>query len=78
MAKKTVLKDLMKYAPMSIELAQQISNDSMVGTGVNAEGEVQTEYIDIEAVSRYEETTERGQAEDTNANSELFDDEARA
>ena len=78
MAKKTVLKDLMKYAPMSIELAQQISNDSMVGTGVNAEGEVQTEYIDIEVVSRYEETTERGQAEDTNANSELFDDEAGA
>lgn len=58
MAKKTVLKDLMKYAPMSIELAQQVSNDSMVATGINPDGEVQTEYIDVEAIVRVEETQE--------------------
>lgn len=48
MAKKTVLKDLLKYAPMSIELAQQISNDNLAGTGITPDGEVQGEYIDIE------------------------------
>lgn len=48
MAKKTVLKDLMKYAPMSIELAQQISNDNIAGIGITNDGEVQAEYIDIE------------------------------
>jgi recombination protein RecT len=78
MAKKTVLKDLMKYAPMSIELAQQISNDSMVGTGIAPDGQVETDYIDIDVVTRYEETDEQGQANDTNASSELFDNGAGA
>jgi recombination protein RecT len=53
MAKKTVLKDLLKYAPLSIELAQQMSTDNTVGTEITADGQVQTEYIDVEFSASY-------------------------
>ncbi|HCT0469612.1 TPA: recombinase RecT [Staphylococcus pseudintermedius] len=39
MAKKTVLKDLLKYAPKSIEISQAVGSDSKV-TEINKQGEI--------------------------------------
>jgi len=66
MAKKTVLKDLLKYAPLSIEMAQQISTDNTVGTNIDADGQVQTEYIDVEFNATYDGSPDDDPALNTN------------
>lgn len=66
MAKKTVLKDLLKYAPLSIEMAQQISTDNTVGTSIDADGQVQTEYIDVEFNAMYDGSPDGDPALNTN------------
>lgn len=49
MAKKTVLKDVLKYAPRSIELQRQLSNDETIKHDIASDmTEVQPEYIDVE------------------------------
>jgi recombination protein RecT len=53
MAKKTVLKDLLKYAPKSVEFAEQIENDDVVFKGIGEEAEI----IEMEQV---EQPTENG------------------
>lgn len=50
MAKKTVLKDLLKYAPKSIEVSQAVGSDSKV-TELNDRGEI----IDVTDYSQEEE-----------------------
>lgn len=53
MAKKTVIKQLLKYAPISIELQQAIHTDSTVKTKIDADMslvEDESEYIEAEAV----------------------------
>lgn len=50
MAKKTVLKDLLKYAPKAIEVSQAIGSDSKVSE-INDEGEI----IDVTDYSQEEE-----------------------
>lgn len=48
MAKKTVLKDLLKYAPMSIEAHNQFTNDETIKHDIAADmSEVPGDYIDI-------------------------------
>jgi recombination protein RecT len=66
MAKKTVLKDLLKYAPLSIEMAQQISTDNTVGTNIDTDGQVQTEYIDVEFNATYDDSPDDDPALNTN------------
>lgn len=48
MAKKTVLLNLLAYAPKSIELARAMESEGTTGVGITPEGEVQTEYIDLD------------------------------
>lgn len=52
MAKKTVIKQLLKYAPISIELQQALTADSTVKTKIDADMnlvEDETDYIDTTA-----------------------------
>jgi recombination protein RecT len=58
MAKKTVVKQLLKYAPISIELQRNISADSTIKTKIDTDMTIvedETEYIDTTA---HEEETE--------------------
>ena len=62
MAKKTVLKDLLKYAPLSIEIQNQITNDETIKRDIAADmSEVPGDYIDITAI----EDIDDGETEDT-------------
>lgn len=67
MAKKTVLKQLLKYAPKSVEFASQVAADETIKTeiaedmtevqGIEIEYEVKEEQTDVEAAS--EQTPEQ-------------------
>lgn len=48
MAKKTVIRQLIKYLPISVEIQRSVSADETVKRGVDEEPE-QTEFIDVEA-----------------------------
>lgn len=64
MAKKTVLKDLLKYAPLSIEMQRHMSNDEMVKHDIAEDmSDVQGEYIDVDFSYRNDEE-EPGSNED--------------
>lgn len=67
MAKKTVIKQLLKYAPISIELQQAITADTTVKTRIEEDMnlvEDESEYIDTTATEVVEEPTEQaGQQE---------------
>lgn len=59
MAKKTVLKDLLKYAPLSIEIQQQLSNDETIKKDIASNmADVQGEYIDVDFRSQYAQESE--------------------
>lgn len=47
MALKTVIKQLLKYAPMSVEVSQLISNDETIRKDVNSEPEIITAEFEI-------------------------------
>ncbi|MGL5676820.1 MAG: recombinase RecT [Cellulosilyticaceae bacterium] len=53
MAKKTVIKQLLKYAPISIELQQAIAQDTTVKTNIDADMSIvadESDYIETTAV----------------------------
>ena len=50
MAKKTVIKKVLKYAPLSSEFAKQLSADESIKTEINEDMSiVPNEYVDVEA-----------------------------
>lgn len=68
MAKKTVLKDLLKYAPMSIELQNQLTNDEVVKREIAEDmNEVQGDYIDVDISNDFDEPDEEPVKELTDA-----------
>lgn len=65
MAKKTVLKDLLKYAPLSIEMQRHISNDEMIKHNIAEDmSDVQGEYIDVDFSYRTDEEEPENGADD--------------
>lgn len=55
MAKKTVLKDVLKYAPKSIEFSRQIANDGTVVENLEHEPQQMENVIDIDSGGQQQE-----------------------
>lgn len=82
MAKKTVLKDLLKYAPKSIEFARQLAMDETIKKEIAEDmSEVPADYIDISAndynVNDDEQISE-SQQEKEDKKDEIFFDQSVA
>ena len=61
MAKKTVLLDLLKYAPKSVELEQQLASDSTSVTDFSKDMTENMEYIDVSAEEEFVVNKETGE-----------------
>ena len=59
MAKKTVLKKVLKYAPLSVEMARDVSADETIKTEISDDMS-EIPYVDIE-IEEIEATTEKAQ-----------------
>lgn len=70
MAKKTVLKKVLKYAPLSIEMARNISADETVKTETS---EDMYEIPSIDYIDVYEQNVEEDNAEEVSAKKEKDD-----
>lgn len=55
MAKKTVIRHMWKYLPISVEIQQQTAQDEVVRKDITEEPEVVNDYIDLEATEVPEE-----------------------